>query len=246
MAKFKASFQPSFPIWEYNPDGLAHYNEKALRKEYSRMRAAAEKRLRAFERAGMTDREAYLYNVDRYPVLKAIPKGDKGAKELGYLLTDMARFMTAKLGTVGGQRENDRRLINTFEDKWGIKGLNMSNIKSFVDFLEFAKGQKGFKYEVSQVAQQWEAREKAKIDPDIVEENWEFYRANYSDFGEFWKAVKDSGLKWRDKEIVKFYKEAKQAGITGDALRGRIAKAIESGGETFSAASMIKVVKVLS
>lgn len=245
MAKFKAAFQPSFPIYEYNPDGLAHYNEKALRKEYSRMRSAAEKRLRAFERAGMTDREAYLYNVDRYPVLKAIPKGDKGAKELGYLLTDMARFMTAKLGTVGGQRENDRRLINTFEDKWGIKGLNMRNIKSFVDFLEFARDQKGFKYEVSQVAQQWEAREKAKIDPDIVEENWSFYRENYADFGDFWKYVKGSGLKWRDKEIVKFYKEAKQAGITGGALRDRIAKAIESG-ESFSADAMLKIVKVLS
>lgn len=246
MAKFKASFQPSFPIWEYNPDGLSHYNEKALRKEYSRMRSAAEKRLRAFERAGMTDREAYLYNVDRYPVLKAIPKGDKGAKELGYLLTDMARFMTAKLGTVGGQRENDQRLVNTFKDKWGIKNLNTKNLQSFLDFLDFAKGQKGFKYELSAVGDMWEAQQKAKIDPGVVEGNFEFYKANYADFGDFWKYVKGSGIKWRDKEIVKFYKEAKQAGVTGEALRGRIAKAIEAGSESFSAASMLKVVKVLT
>lgn len=242
MAKFKASFQPAFPIWEYNPDGLAHYNEKALRKEYSRMRAAAEKRLRSFERAGMTDREAYLYNVDRYKPLKSI----SGTSELKYLLGDLARFMTAKLGTVSGQRENDQRLVNTFRDKWGIKNLNTKNLQSFLDFLEFARGQKGFKYDVIAVGDMWDAQQKAKIDPGVVEGNFEFYKANYADFGDFWKYIKDSGLKWRDKEIVKFYKDAKKAGITGEALRGRIANAIESGGETFSAASMLKVVKVLS
>lgn len=242
MAKFKASFQPAFPIWEYNPDGLSNYSEKALRSEYSRMRAAAEKRLRSFERAGMTDREAYLYNVDRYKPLKAI----SGTSELKYLLGDLARFMTAKLGTVSGQRENDQRLVNTFRDKWGVKNLTTKNLQSFLDFLDFAKGQKGFKYDVAAVGDMWDAQQKAKIDPATIEGNFEFYKANYADFGDFWKFAKGSGLKWSDKQIVKFYKDAKKAGITGGALRDRIGKAIESGGESFAPSSMLKVIKVLS
>lgn len=167
----------TFPISAYQPQALSEaYSEKELRKEYSRLRSVAQKRLKNFEGTEWTDTTVYRYNKGRYVTLKNV----KNKQELVHLLSDVARFLTAEGGSVSGLKEIRRKALETWHAKPGYDWLNEGNYMAFTRFLEFAREFTGGPYE-TRAAEIFRAAEQEEVDPETIKQNFDWYWKNFDE-----------------------------------------------------------------
>ena len=108
--------------------------EKEMRSEYSRLRKIANKRLSALGRSKFSNTQAYLLNVGKYVTLDKI----KSERDLMYRLQDLAKFVTAKSGSVTGQYEIRRNAIESLRER-GLYFVNEKNFELFGQFMEEAR-----------------------------------------------------------------------------------------------------------
>lgn len=164
----------SFPPGDYFPDALRRYSEKELRKEYSRLRSIARKRLEVFEKSEFKESLVYLYNKGRYVPLSQV----QDAFELRLLLTDVSRFILAESGTVSGQRRIRKKAIQTFKDSWGID-IKPSEYNDFLRFLEFVKDAEGFRYDMEAVREIWNNVRGEGVSAEDIMYLYDEYKAEY-------------------------------------------------------------------
>ncbi len=166
----------SFPISAYQPQALQEgFSEKELRKEYSRLRSVARKRLERFAGSEFADSNVYRYNKGRY-----IPVADvKSKTELSRLLSDVARFLTAEGGSVSGQRSIRDKAIATWHDK-GYDWINTKNYASFARFLEFSREFVGQPY-MEKAAELFRRADEQGVDPEQIKANYEWYWKNFDE-----------------------------------------------------------------
>lgn len=107
---------------------------KEMRSEYSRLRKIANKRLSALGRSKFSNTQAYLLNVGKYVTLDKI----KTERDLMYRLQDLAKFVTAKSGSVTGQYEIRRNALESLRER-GIDFVNEKNFELFGQFMEEAR-----------------------------------------------------------------------------------------------------------
>ena len=121
----------------YTKSALAsgEWTDAEIRREYSRLRDIARKRLQTLAR-NEPGSYAYKKNAGAYPVLKEA--GTEGAKAL---LPQLARFIAAKTGTVKGIREQRARSLQTLQEH-GYTFVNQSNIREFGEFMEAYRADK--------------------------------------------------------------------------------------------------------
>ena len=108
--------------------------EKEMRSEYSRLRKIANKRLSALGRSRFSNSQAYLLNVGKYVTLDKI----KSERDLMYRLQDLAKFVTAKSGSVSGQYEMRRNALESLRER-GLHFVNEKNFELFGQFMEEAR-----------------------------------------------------------------------------------------------------------
>lgn len=146
----------------------------AVRKEYTRLRDIAQKRLKRFEAAGMTNTQAYRKNVKHYPLLKDI----KSDYELAGRLSDLERFISAKAGSVSGQRAIRKKSIATLHDN-DYTFVNEDNFDDFTDFMESYRDQLyDMEYDSGDAADLFGVVVKQKIDPEKVKKDFDFWLEN--------------------------------------------------------------------
>lgn len=143
----------------YTPEGAKTLSDKQLRKEYSRLRSIARKRLERFEGTEWTDTQVYKLNVGQYKPLKEI----KNDRELRHLLSDVASFVTAETGSVSGLEKQREKGVQTLNER-GYDFVTKENYRKFADFMEYARVANLNKlYDSKRVAQFYDAAEKRKI-----------------------------------------------------------------------------------
>lgn len=108
--------------------------EKEMRSEYSRLRKIANERLAALGRSRFNKTQTYIKNVGKYVTLDKI----KNERQLIYKLSDLAKFVTSKRGSVTGQYEIRRKTLETLHER-GITFVNARNLDDFGDFMEEAR-----------------------------------------------------------------------------------------------------------
>lgn len=140
----------AFDVWEYNPQGLRKYDEKALRKEYRRLRDIAQKRLKRLGASEFVESEAYRLNKDAFAKTRSIT--NMGDLRRG--LTQLARFVMAEGSTVAGQKSIRDRGIQTWRSK-GYEFVNESNWFAWVRFLEFVKSHEQYIYDLAAMKQEF-------------------------------------------------------------------------------------------
>lgn len=146
----------------------------AVRKEYTRLRDIAQKRLKRFEAAGLTNTQAYRKNVKHYPLLKDI----KSDYELAGRLSDLERFISAKAGSVSGQRAIRKKSIATLHDN-DYTFVNEENFDDFTDFMESYRDQLyDMEYDSGDAADLFGVVVKQKIDPEKVKKDFDFWLEN--------------------------------------------------------------------
>lgn len=144
----------------YTPIGAKSLTEPELRKEYSRLRSIANKRLKRFEGTEYIDTQQYIQNKGKYLPLKDI----KSESDLRHLFSDVARFIKAETGSVSGLNKQRDKMIETFQDR-GYDFVNKGNVRKFVDFMEYARNASlGRMYDSKRVANLFDYAEENKID----------------------------------------------------------------------------------
>lgn len=118
----------------YTPGALAKYDEKALRREYSRLRSVAQKSIQRLQQAGFTNTTAYKMNVNRYITLDKV----KSKKDLISRLSDVSRFVTSRAHTVSGTKAIQAERIESLHES-GYTWINAKNIKAFGEFMNYLK-----------------------------------------------------------------------------------------------------------
>jgi hypothetical protein len=118
----------------YTPEGAKTLSEKDLKKEYTRLRSIARKRIERFEGTEWTDTQVYKLNVGQYKPLKEI----KSDRELRHLFTDVAKFVTADTGSVSGLEKQRQKGIKTMHER-GYDFITKENYREFANFMEYAR-----------------------------------------------------------------------------------------------------------
>jgi hypothetical protein len=118
----------------YTPEGAKTISDRELRKEYSRLRSIARKRLERFEGTEWTDTQVYKQNVGVYKPLKEMQSN----REMRYLFSQLARFITADTSSVRGLEKQRETAVKTLNDR-GYTFVNKGNFRKFADFMEYTR-----------------------------------------------------------------------------------------------------------
>lgn len=128
--------------YRYDPEvyipGAVRYGYLSLseaRAEYSRLRAAAVKRLERLSRTEGVRYSAYqMYGKEGFAPL---PKNATPA-EVGRALADVYHFLEMKTSSISQIRESQRQALKTLQER-GYSFVTKSNIKEFGEFMEAAR-----------------------------------------------------------------------------------------------------------
>jgi hypothetical protein len=143
----------------YTPQGSKNLTDKELRKEYSRLRSIARKRLERFEGTEWTDTQIYRLNAGQYKPLKEIGS----ERELRHLFSDIARFVNAEVSSVSTLEKQREKGVQTLNER-GYDFVNKDNYRQFAEFMEYARVSNLNKmYDSKRVAEFYEATEKKEM-----------------------------------------------------------------------------------
>ena len=173
MAKFKPSAKLNFGTLDhYNPQYLMNnYSESEIRKEYSRIRAIAVKRLTRLAKAGFGETTVYKYNVFNTKKLSEL-----AGREVRLALSQLARFIDNPLSTVTGQKAQRKQKIEKLQS-YGYD-VNEKNFQSFVDFMELLSQQAiDLEYDSEAVVELWEAT-RNKVSPAKIAKDLDSWLEN--------------------------------------------------------------------
>jgi hypothetical protein len=162
-------YAPNF----YTPHAILEaevMTEAEARREYSRLRSIARKRLERFEGTEWTDTDVYKYNKDRYKPISEM----RNYSELAHLLGDVARFLSndSHPNSVSELESRRAQTIRTLHEN-GYTFVNKKNYNEYTDFMEAVRAQK-MHVRGSPEAELFAAAKKKGIDPEKLEKelNW--------------------------------------------------------------------------
>lgn len=173
MAKFKPSAKLNFgAIEHYNPQYIANnYSPSEIRKEYSRIRAIAVKRLTRLAKSGFGETSVYKYNVYNTKKLSELIE-----KQIPLALSQLARFIDNPLSTITGQKAQRKQKIEKLRS-YGYD-VTEKNFQSFVDFMELLSQQAiDLQYDSEAVVELWEAT-RDKVSPATIAKDLDAWLEN--------------------------------------------------------------------
>lgn len=152
----------------YTPEGAKTLTDKELRKEYSRLRSIARKRLERFQGTEWTDTQIYRVNAGVFKPLDEI----KSDRELRHLLSGVARFVTSETGSVSGLEKQRKSAVKTLNDR-GYDFVNKDNFRQFAEFMEYARvANLNRMYDSKRIAQFYEASEKKQLSSEELRKSF--------------------------------------------------------------------------
>lgn len=187
MAK-QTPFKLRYPVEWYTPYGIANLTDKQLREEYTRMRDAAQKRVRRLLSSEFSESEAarqYGKGFAKLGSLTVFTPATAQAEErqIAQAVTRknieaefmrMSVFLRSPEVSLAGLRErraHDIRLLR----QHGY-AVNTKNYNKFVSFLETMRRKYGAKiFDSDQAADLFSAAERAQLSPEQLEKMVERY-----------------------------------------------------------------------
>lgn len=147
---------------DYVPAKLNQMDEADLRKEYSRLRDIAQKRLKRMA-SEWSWTESYKQNVYAFNKLSAI----RDKRTLVHKLSQLSRFVTAETGSASGLNRQRNKALATLHSH-GYDFVTKENFREFIDFLEWARSLRIARmYDSERVADIWGAVQETKSKEEI-------------------------------------------------------------------------------
>ena len=155
MAQAKLTYSRNL----YQPEALQSLTEGQLRKEYSRLRSIARKRLERMDNTEWESTQVYRYNRKKFVPLKEV----KSERDLRHLLSDVARYVASDRSTITDLKKERKQAVSTLNER-GYEFVTEKNYRKFADFMEYARTANiGRLRDSDRVAQFYEFAEKKKL-----------------------------------------------------------------------------------
>lgn len=146
----------------------------SVRKEYTRLRDIAQKRLKRMGESMFKETNVYKFNVRHYPKLAQI----KSPQELAGRLADLAAFIESPYSTVSKQKKIMKKSIATLHEH-EYTFVTEDNFLSFTDFMEEYRAQHFDDiYDSGDAADAYGVTIKHELDPEKVKADFEFWLEN--------------------------------------------------------------------
>ena len=113
---------------EYYPYRLQQMDERALRKEYTRLRKVANKRLARLQASEYKETDLAKEYAGGFALLADV-------KDLPRELTQLARFVASERSSITGLKRIDKQTIETLQEH-GYEFVNTKNVRQFGAFME--------------------------------------------------------------------------------------------------------------
>lgn len=184
-----------YPDSYYNPEKLGSgkvLSSAEIRKEYSRLRDVAQKRLHRFEAAGATTYQAYQDNKNAFPTLAKLGSDE----DVIFALSDVSRFLRSKQSSLSGIKEIRNKALSTMREQ-GIDFVDEGNFAQFARFMQAWKdGKWGSTVKGSEdVVSLFRFAEKRGLDPMRLGTRFAEYVQNVE---ELEKLPQKEGATWTD------------------------------------------------
>ena len=146
--------------WEYDdyyPYRLEQINERALRKEYTRLRKIANKRLARLQASEYKESDLAKEYAGGFALLADV-------EDLPRELTKLARFVASERSSITGLKRIDKQTIETLQEH-GYTFVNTKNVRQFGAFMEEMR-QAGYSklYSSEFLANWWSEQGRSKLD----------------------------------------------------------------------------------
>ena len=157
MAKIKNADVLTWEYDEYYPYRLEQMDERALRKEYTRLRKVANKRLARLQASEYKETDLAKEYAGGFALLADV-------EDLPRELTVLARFVASEKSSVTGLKRIDRQTVETLQEH-GYDFVNTKNVRQFGAFMEEMR-QAGLSklYSSEFLANWWSEKGKSKQD----------------------------------------------------------------------------------
>ena len=147
---------------------------KDVRKEYTRLRDIAQKRLKRMAAAGYGNTQMFKMNINKFPKLKDIGSPE----ELAQRLSELSRFVMAKESTISGMKSANQKRLDTLLEH-GDDFVTKENLMDFGEFMEEYRLQAlDMEYDSGDAAEVFSMLEKHEISLDDVREDFEYWLEN--------------------------------------------------------------------
>ena len=157
MPKIKNADVLTWEYDEYYPYRLEQIDERALRKEYTRLRKIANKRLARLQASEYKDSNLAKEYAGGFALLADV-------KDLPRELTQLARFVASERSSVTGLKRIDKQTVETLQEH-GYEFVNAKNVRQFGAFMEEMR-QAGLSklYSSELMAEWWSGKDASKRD----------------------------------------------------------------------------------
>lgn len=157
MAKIKNADVLTWEYDDYYPYRLEQIDERALRKEYTRLRKIANKRLARLQASEYKETDLAKEYAGGFALLADV-------KDLPRELTQLARFVASEKSSVTGLKRIDKQTIETLQEH-GYTFVNTKNVRQFGAFMEEMR-QAGLSklYSSEFIATWWSEQSRSKLD----------------------------------------------------------------------------------
>ena len=177
----------------FTPKIIEKLTGSAIRKEYSRLRSIANKRIQRVEKAGLS---RGLTREGLFPTIKEITKNK--FLDIGSMLADVSRFVTSERTTVTGQR----KFINDFKEEMTEKGYEdlvqtPDQIYNLLDYMEQLREMYSDKlFDSGDALDVLSETERLDIPIETVIRNYDLFAENLSELEEI--ETPKNGMKRKD------------------------------------------------
>ena len=170
MAYKRSTFKLSGKIKDYNPTYFSKFSEAELRKEYSRLRSIAKKRMSRIEKSDWNWTNTYQSYKKDFPELSQI----KRRSDLEDLLSRLGHYVYNMQSSIKGLEEIRDKSIATLE-KHEFDFVTKENWREWVEFIKSYKKIFSGKSPTPEELKAFEMREELMEDPDDARFRFETY-----------------------------------------------------------------------
>ena len=193
-----------FNLSSYNYEALKQMDVNTLRKEYSRLRDVAHKRLMRLAATEDTRKsQTYLRYRNAFTGLKQIKKTQ--VSRLSKKLSDLYTFLNLETSTLSGYKAYSSKIIAGLQKKGYDYIKTDKDLRNFGDFMDLNRTLKdNGKYDSKRVVEMMEETEKYDVSAKDVQKDFEFWMDNFKDVKKAAKKITDkkAGSKSWIKELI--------------------------------------------
>lgn len=189
-------------MYHYEAFTGGNVSREDVRKEYSRLRQTALKRLQRMEGTKYENTQSYIRNAGKYGTLDQIEKQAlANAKNLkpeaaqkyvdavvAKKLADVYKFLTAKTGSIRGMQKVENDLIDALNDR-GYTFINKKNIQQFGEYMEYLRAlHNGKQFDSERAGELFGIAAKKGIPPEEVAKDFEYWKTRVDELAKLPKA----------------------------------------------------------